>query len=148
MHVLIIDSQDNFYYHHTVYVWSLTLRLIGRRMLRISHFLCCTRYNAYLIILGVHSMIQEENSVFGGACIGHCEKRGSHEHVSNYEKITELELFEFYVHMPGHRRPKLIFIQLDATIYSFIIAAKLLYMFRVASLFIIRSTYNCIHSIW
>jgi hypothetical protein len=64
MQVLILDRQDNFYYHRPIYVWSVTLRFIDRRKLRISHFLCCTRYTAYMTILVLHSMIQEERSVF------------------------------------------------------------------------------------
>ena len=42
----------------------------------------------------------------------------------------------------------LIYFQLDATLHSLCISGKLLYMFRVASSPIIRSTNNCIYSIW
>ena len=42
----------------------------------------------------------------------------------------------------------LIYFQRDATLHSLFISGKLLYMFRVASSPIIRSTYNCIYSIW
>ena len=42
----------------------------------------------------------------------------------------------------------LIYFQQDATLHSFFISGKLLYMFRVVSSPIIRSTYNCIYSIW
>jgi len=42
----------------------------------------------------------------------------------------------------------LIYFQRDATLHSLFISGKLLYMFRVVSSPIIRSTYNCIYSIW
>ena len=41
-----------------------------------------------------------------------------------------------------------IFVQQDATMYSFLYFCKLLYMFRLVTPPIIRSTYNCNHSIW
>ena len=40
------------------------------------------------------------------------------------------------------------YFQLDATLHSLFISGKLLYMFRVVSTLIIRSTHNCICSIW
>ena len=42
----------------------------------------------------------------------------------------------------------LIYFQRDATLHSLFISGKLLYMFRVVSSPIIRSTYDCIYSIW
>jgi hypothetical protein len=42
----------------------------------------------------------------------------------------------------------LIYLQQDVTLHSLFISGKLLYMFRVISPPIIRSTYNCIYSIW
>ena len=42
----------------------------------------------------------------------------------------------------------LIYFQQDATLHSLLISGKLLYMFRVVSPPIIRSTYNCIYSVW
>ena len=42
----------------------------------------------------------------------------------------------------------LTYFQQDATLHSLFISGKLLYMFRVVSSPIIRSTYNCIYSIW
>jgi len=42
----------------------------------------------------------------------------------------------------------LIYFQRDATLHSLFISGKLLYMFRVVSSPIIRSTYNSIYSIW
>jgi len=42
----------------------------------------------------------------------------------------------------------LIYFQRDATLHSLFISGKLLYMFRVVSSPIIRSTYNFIYSIW
>ena len=41
-----------------------------------------------------------------------------------------------------------IIVQLDATIYSLLYFCKLLYMFRMVTPPIIRSTYNCNYSIW
>ena len=41
-----------------------------------------------------------------------------------------------------------IIVQQDATMYSLLYFCKLLYMFRVVTLPIIRSTYNCNYSIW
>jgi len=41
-----------------------------------------------------------------------------------------------------------VYIQQDATLHSLFISGKLLYMFRVVSPPIIRSTNNCIYSIW
>ena len=41
-----------------------------------------------------------------------------------------------------------IIVQQDAAIYSLLYFCKLLYMFRVVTPPIIRSTYNCNHSIW
>ena len=41
-----------------------------------------------------------------------------------------------------------IYFQRDATLHSSFILGKLLYMFRVVSPLIIRSTHNCIYSIW
>ena len=42
----------------------------------------------------------------------------------------------------------LIYFQRDATLHSLFISGKLLYMFRVASPPLIRSTHNFIYSIW
>ena len=42
----------------------------------------------------------------------------------------------------------LIYFQQDATLHSLFISRKLLYVFRVVSPPIIRSTHNCIYSIW
>ena len=42
----------------------------------------------------------------------------------------------------------LIYFQRDATLHSLFISGKLLYIFRVVSSPIIRSTYNCIYSTW
>ena len=42
----------------------------------------------------------------------------------------------------------LIYFQRDATLHSLFISEKFLYMFRVVSSPIIRSTYNCIYSTW
>ena len=42
----------------------------------------------------------------------------------------------------------LIYFQQDATLHTLFISGKLLYMFRVVSPPNIRSTHNCIYSIW
>jgi hypothetical protein len=42
----------------------------------------------------------------------------------------------------------LIYFQQDATLHSLFISEKLLYIFRVVTPPIIRSTHNCIYSIW
>jgi hypothetical protein len=42
----------------------------------------------------------------------------------------------------------LIYFQRDATLHSLFISGKLLYVFRVVSPLFIRSTHNCIYSIW
>ena len=54
----------------------------------------------------------------------------------------------FYVHGSAHRESMSIFVQQDATMYSLLYFYKLLYMFRVVTPPIIRSTYNCNYSIW
>jgi hypothetical protein len=53
----------------------------------------------------------------------------------------------FNVHGSVHRNNIVIYIQQDATLDSYFIC-KLLYMFRVVLPPIIRSTNNCIYSIW
>jgi hypothetical protein len=57
-------------------------------------------------------------------------------------------IFHFYVHKSVHRESMWIIVQRDVTIYSFISVNCSLYMFRVVTPPIIRSTYNCNHSIW
>jgi len=47
-----------------------------------------------------------------------------------------------------HHESVSITVQLEATMFSFLYFCKLLYMFRVVTPPIIRSTYNCSHSIW
>ena len=42
----------------------------------------------------------------------------------------------------------LVYFQQDATLHSLFISGELLYMFREVSPPVIRSTYNCIYSIW
>ena len=59
-----------------------------------------------------------------------------------------------HIHHLTFRGPRIvsvflfIYFQRDTTVYSSFILGKLLYMFRVVSLPIIRSTHNCIYSIW
>ena len=53
----------------------------------------------------------------------------------------------FSVHGSMHRESMSIVLQ-DATMYSLLYFCKLLYMFRVVTPPIIRSTYNCNYSIW
>jgi len=57
-------------------------------------------------------------------------------------------LIFFYVHVSVLRESMSITVQQDATIYSSLYFCKLLYMFRVVTPPIIRSTYNCNYSIW
>jgi len=47
-----------------------------------------------------------------------------------------------------HRKSMSIIVQQDATMYSSLYFSKFLYMFRVVTPPIIRSAYNCNHSIW
>ena len=56
--------------------------------------------------------------------------------------------FFFYVHGSMHCESMSIIVQQDATIYSLVYFCKLLYMFRVVTPPVIRSTYNCNYSIW
>ena len=65
--------------------------------------------------------------------------------------IRQLSKSEFNVHGSVHCKYILIYsyIQQDAMLHSlFIYFWKVLYMFRVVSPLNIRSTYNCIYSIW
>jgi len=54
----------------------------------------------------------------------------------------------FFEFVEYHSTFVLIYFQRDATLHSLFISGKLLYMFRVVSAPITRSTYNCIYSIW
>ena len=56
--------------------------------------------------------------------------------------------YKFYVRGSVHRESMWIIVQRDATMYSLLYFCKLLYMFRVVTPPIIRSTYNCNYSIW
>jgi hypothetical protein len=56
--------------------------------------------------------------------------------------------YNYYVHGSVHHESMSIIVQQDATIYSLLYFCKLLYMFRVGTSLIIRSTYNCNYSIW
>jgi hypothetical protein len=53
-------------------------------------------------------------------------------------------IFEFHVHGSVHRKSLSIFVQQDATVHSLLYLCKLLYMFRVVTPPIIRSTYTVI----
>ena len=55
---------------------------------------------------------------------------------------------EFYVHGSMRHESMSIIVQQDATMYSLLYFCKLLYMFRVVTPPIIRSTYDCNHNIW
>jgi hypothetical protein len=55
---------------------------------------------------------------------------------------------EFNVHGSGPPESRSIIVQQVATIYSLLYFCKLLYMFRLVTPPIIRSTYNCNYSIW
>jgi len=65
--------------------------------------------------------------------------------VSKVVAIKE-EFNQFYVYGSVHRESMSIIVQKDATMYS-LYFCKFLYMFRVVTPPIIRSTYNCNHSI-
>jgi hypothetical protein len=54
----------------------------------------------------------------------------------------------FNVHGSVHRKSMPIMVQQDATRYSLLYFCKLLFMFRMVTPPIIRSTYNCNYSIW
>jgi len=54
----------------------------------------------------------------------------------------------FHVHGSVHRESMSIIVQQVATIYNLLHFCKLLYMFRVVTPIITRSTYNCNYSIW
>ena len=56
--------------------------------------------------------------------------------------------FCFNVHGSVHRESISVTVQQDATMYSLLYFCKLLYMFRVVTPPLIRSTYNCNYSIW
>jgi len=47
-----------------------------------------------------------------------------------------------------HRESMSVIVQQDTTIYSLLYLCKLLYMFQVVTLPIIRSTFNCNYTIW
>jgi len=55
---------------------------------------------------------------------------------------------EFYVHGSVHRESMSITVRQDETIYSLLYFRKLLYMFRMVTPPIIKSTYNYNYSIW
>jgi hypothetical protein len=55
---------------------------------------------------------------------------------------------KFYVRGSVHRKSMSIIVQQDATMYVLLYFCKLLYMFRLVTPPIIRSTYNCNYSIW
>ena len=72
-----------------------------------------------------------------------------HYHTKHFcvDPVIEFVCF-FNFHGAAHRNYIQIYFQRDATIHSLFISGKVLYMFRVVSLPIIRSTHNCIYSIW
>jgi len=60
----------------------------------------------------------------------------------------DTHMYFFNVHGSVHRESMSIIVQQDATIYILLYFCKLLYMFRVVTPPIVRSTYNCNYSIW
>jgi len=64
---------------------------------------------------------------------------GRRNRLKYVERFTEINKLRNFV---------LICFQRDETLQSLFISGILLYMFRVVSSPIIRSTYNCIYSIW
>jgi hypothetical protein len=65
-----------------------------------------------------------------------------------FKKCNKLFSRFFNVQESVLRESMSIIVQQDATIYSLLYFCKLLYMFRVATPPVIRSTYNCNYSIW
>jgi hypothetical protein len=55
---------------------------------------------------------------------------------------------DFNVYGSVHRESMSTIVQKNAAMYSVLYFCKLLYMFRVVTPPIIRSTYNCNYSIW
>jgi hypothetical protein len=66
----------------------------------------------------------------------------------HYELRENCDGRVFNVHGSVHRESMSITVQQDATVYSLLCFCKLLYMFRVVTLPIIRSTCNCNYGIW
>jgi len=62
--------------------------------------------------------------------------------------VRQYSWTNFMCHGSVHRESMSIIVQQDATIYSLLYFCKLLYMSRVVTPPIIRSTYNCNYSIW
>ena len=58
------------------------------------------------------------------------------------------DLFVLNIHGSVHRESVSTIVQQDATMCSLLYFCKLLYMFRVVTPPIVRSTYNCNYSIW
>jgi len=67
--------------------------------------------------------------------------------IDSGECLRPLSL-EYYVHGSVRRESMSIIVQQDATMYILLYFCKLLYMFRVVTPPIMRSTYNCNYSIW
>ena len=84
--------------------------------------------------------------LFCTACCGHIPYFNILEVIS-IDSI-QLPCFFFNVYGSVHRESMPIIVQQDATMYSLLYFCKLLYMFRVVTPPIIRSTYNCNYSIW
>jgi len=59
-----------------------------------------------------------------------------------------INIYLFDVHGSVHRESMSVIVQQDETTYSLLYFCKLLYMVRVVTPPIIRSTYNCNYSIW
>jgi hypothetical protein len=62
--------------------------------------------------------------------------------------VTQHTHSEFYVYGSVHPEYRSIIVQQDATIYSLLYFCKLLYIFRVVTPPIVRSTYNYTYSTW
>ena len=63
--------------------------------------------------------------------------------LSALQDKTNLDVFHWQQYFPI-----LVYFKQDATLHSLFISGKLLYIFRVVSPLILRSTHNCIYSIW
>ena len=85
----------------------------------------------------------------------HNSARGCHwrtpsplRYIKGWEAYVRIYPSVFNVRGSVHRESMSIIVQQDATMYSLLYFCKLLYMFRVVTPPIIRSTYNCNYSIW
>ena len=77
-----------------------------------------------------------------------CNTYFNYASILSMKRCIENPFRQFNVHGFVHRESMLVIVQQDATMYSLLYFCKLLYMFRVVTPPIIRSTYNRNYSIW